>query len=52
MNVLLSGLRGVVWDWGDTLMRDIPGQVGPPEAADLIVPSLSQLVELSRSTAS
>jgi len=22
-------LRGVVWDWGDTLMRDIPGQVGP-----------------------
>ncbi len=24
-----SGLRGVVWDWGDTLMRDIPGQAGP-----------------------
>ena len=22
-------LRGVVWDWGDTLMRDIPGQPGP-----------------------
>ena len=22
-------LRGVVWDWGDTLMRDIPGQKGP-----------------------
>ena len=22
-------LRGVVWDWGDTLMRDIPGQAGP-----------------------
>jgi len=23
-----STLQGVVWDWGDTLMRDIPGQVG------------------------
>jgi putative hydrolase of the HAD superfamily len=22
-------IRGVVWDWGDTLMRDIPGQKGP-----------------------
>lgn len=22
-------IRGVVWDWGDTLMRDIPGQLGP-----------------------
>ena len=29
MNVFMSGLRGVVWDWGDTLMRDIPGQEGP-----------------------
>jgi HAD superfamily hydrolase (TIGR01509 family) len=24
-----STVQGVVWDWGDTLMRDIPGQVGP-----------------------
>lgn len=24
-----KGLQGVVWDWGDTLMRDIPGQTGP-----------------------
>ena len=24
-----SALRGVVWDWGDTLMRDLPGQAGP-----------------------
>jgi len=23
------GLEGMVWDWGDTLMRDIPGQAGP-----------------------
>ncbi len=22
-------IRGVVWDWGDTLMRDIAGQAGP-----------------------
>ena len=22
-------LNGVIWDWGDTLMRDIPGQKGP-----------------------
>jgi len=25
-------IRGVVWDWGDTLMRNIPGQVGPMAA--------------------
>jgi len=25
----LESIRGVVWDWGDTLMRDIPGQPGP-----------------------
>jgi putative hydrolase of the HAD superfamily len=24
-----TGLKGVVWDWGDTLMRDIPGNSGP-----------------------
>jgi len=29
MGELLSGVAGVVWDWGDTLMRDIPGQAGP-----------------------
>jgi beta-phosphoglucomutase-like phosphatase (HAD superfamily) len=29
MSVFHSDLRGVVWDWGDTLMRDLPGQVGP-----------------------
>lgn len=28
MGAFLGGLRGVVWDWGDTLMRDIPGQKG------------------------
>ena len=22
-------IQGVVWDWGDTLMRDIPGHAGP-----------------------
>lgn len=22
-------IRGVIWDWGDTLMRDIPGMTGP-----------------------
>lgn len=26
--VLPGGIEGVVWDWGDTLMRDIPGQAG------------------------
>lgn len=26
---LWTELKGVVWDWGDTLMRDIPGQPGP-----------------------
>lgn len=26
---VLTGIRGVVWDWGDTLMRDIPGMTGP-----------------------
>ena len=25
-------IRGVVWDWGDTLMKDIPGQEGPMAA--------------------
>ena len=25
----LKSVQAVVWDWGDTLMRDIPGQVGP-----------------------
>lgn len=29
MRELWSDLEGVVWDWGDTLMRDIPGQDGP-----------------------
>ncbi len=29
MNVFRNDIRGIVWDWGDTLMRDIPGQVGP-----------------------
>lgn len=24
-----SEIEGVIWDWGDTLMRDIPGQPGP-----------------------
>ena len=24
-----AGVKGVVWDWGDTLMRDLPGQAGP-----------------------
>ena len=45
-------LRGVVWDWGDTLMRDIPGQRGPMvdwphveamPGADLAVRALSTL---------
>ncbi len=26
---LWTELKGVVWDWGDTLMRDIPGNTGP-----------------------
>jgi FMN phosphatase YigB (HAD superfamily) len=26
---LWTELKGVVWDWGDTLMRDIPGNSGP-----------------------
>jgi len=26
---LWTELKGVVWDWGDTLMRDIPGNPGP-----------------------
>ena len=25
----MKSVQAVVWDWGDTLMRDIPGQVGP-----------------------
>jgi putative hydrolase of the HAD superfamily len=25
----LQEIRGVIWDWGDTLMRDLPGQEGP-----------------------
>ena len=29
MAKVLTGIRGVVWDWGDTLMRDIPGMTGP-----------------------
>lgn len=29
MNVFRRDLEGVVWDWGDTLMRDIPGHAGP-----------------------
>lgn len=29
MTIHWQELRGVVWDWGDTLMRDIPGQPGP-----------------------
>lgn len=24
-----GGFQGVIWDWGDTLMRDIPCQAGP-----------------------
>jgi len=27
--MFLRDIRGVGWDWGDTLMRDIPGQEGP-----------------------
>ena len=26
---ILTGIRGVIWDWGDTLMRDFPGMEGP-----------------------
>lgn len=26
---MISPLAGVIWDWGDTLMRDIPGMMGP-----------------------
>lgn len=29
MTVFLRDIRGVVWDWGDTLMRNLPGQEGP-----------------------
>jgi len=29
-------LDGVVWDWGDTLMRDIRGQAGPMVAWDRV----------------
>ena len=29
MSVFHSDLKGAVWDWGDTLMRDLPGQTGP-----------------------
>jgi putative hydrolase of the HAD superfamily len=32
MDEFWTGIRGVVWDWGDTLMRDIPGQDGPMAA--------------------
>jgi len=29
MKVFNREVRGAVWDWGDTLMRNIPGQEGP-----------------------
>lgn len=29
MNVFHSDIRGVVWNWMDTLMREVPGRVGP-----------------------
>jgi len=29
LRVFPKALGGVVWDWGDTLMVDIPGQIGP-----------------------
>ena len=33
---LWTALKGVVWDWGDTLMRDMKGQSGPMASWPLV----------------
>ena len=44
----VKALRGVVWDWGDTLMRDIPGQVGPMVEWPRVEPMPGALLALRR----